>query len=203
VSASTSGRSGHRDLARTVTALVAGAVVVATIIFKVRDIARTEAVVSSWLIRFTGLADSRTVGTAVIYQLGHRWVGFAITGGCSVALLMIPPFILTSVLISLQRVSWVRGVVAVVGSVVLLAFVNQVRLFIIASAMQWWGFKTGYERSHVLIGSGITTIGIALVTIIFLIAITRQPGRRAPRNPGAPEGPRRPEIRPGGARHAA
>jgi exosortase/archaeosortase family protein len=163
-----------RDLVHMVGAFAVGLAAVTMVILRIRAIAMMEADVSSWLIRVTGLAESRSVGTAVIYHLGHRWVGFAITGGCSVALLMIPPFILSAILIGIRRVSWLRGVVAAASATALLIVVNQIRLFVIASAMQWWGFQSGYERSHVLIGSGITTIGLVLVTILFVIFLGRQ-----------------------------
>ena len=81
-------------------------------------------------------------------------------------------------LISLRRVSWARGVVATIAAIVLLVVVNQIRLYVIASSMGWWGFQVGYERSHVLIGSGITTVGLAFVAIIFLVFLARRPGRR-------------------------
>jgi exosortase/archaeosortase family protein len=173
-----SGRS-IADLASAIAAFAAGALAVTAVLLKIRDITLAEAHLSSALISVTGLAHSHSVGTAVIYQLGNRWVGFAITGGCSVALLTIPPFVIAALLIGTRRVSWVRGLAAVGSAVVLLVAVNQLRLYIIAAAMQWWGFKTGYERSHVLIGSGLTTIGLALVTLLFMVFLGRGGKRRA------------------------
>ena len=61
---------------------------------------------------------------------------------------------------------------------VLLVLVNQIRLAIIVVSMRAWGYETGYERSHVLIGSAVTTLGLAAVAIVFLLALGagRRPG---------------------------
>ncbi len=167
------------NIASAVAAFLAGGAAVTAVLLNIRAITLAEAHLSSVLISVTGLAAAHSVGTAVIYQLGSRWVGFAITGGCSVALLTIPPFVIAALLIGTRRVSWVRGLASVASAVLLLIVVNQLRLYIIAAAMQWWGFKTGYERSHVLIGSGITTVGLALVTLIFMFFLGRGGKRRA------------------------
>jgi hypothetical protein len=122
------------DTLHTLFALAAGAALVTLVLGDIRVIAMAESHVSSWLIHVTGLADAHPVGTAVTYRLGSRWVGFAITGGCSVALLMIPPFVLAAILISMRRVGWIRGLTASLAATVLLAAVNQIRLYVIAGS---------------------------------------------------------------------
>jgi hypothetical protein len=69
----------------------------------------------------------------------------------------------------------------VAATTVLLAAVNQLRLAIIVASMRLWGYEAGYERSHILIGSAVTTLGLAAVVALFVFALA---GGRRP-HPGA------------------
>ncbi|TDB88918.1 hypothetical protein E1091_14995 [Micromonospora fluostatini] len=137
------------------------------------DVAVAEAWLNARLVSFTGLADTSSVGAAVIFPLDERWVGFLVSTGCSVAMLLIPPFVLAALLVGFRRVTFPRAAVAVALAVVLLVVVNQVRLAAVVAAMRMWGFEVGYQRSHVLIGSAISTIGLILVAILFLLLVGR------------------------------
>ncbi|MEV4119946.1 hypothetical protein [Micromonospora sp. NPDC049645] len=152
--------------------LIGVAVAVATL-WRWHDIASAEAWLNAHLVNAVGLADTKSIGAAVIFPLDERWVGFMVSSGCSVAMLLIPPTVLASTLIGFRRISLTRGLNALAIAVVLLVTVNQIRLGAVVVSMQTWGFKLGYERSHVLIGSVITTAGLIAVTILFVILVSR------------------------------
>ncbi|MDG4810499.1 hypothetical protein O7634_27410 [Micromonospora sp. WMMD1120] len=152
--------------------LIGVAVAVVTL-WRWHDIASGEAWLNAQLVRAAGLADTKSIGAAVIFPLDERWVGFMVSSGCSVALLLIPPIVLASTLIGFRRISMSRGLNALALAVVLLVTVNQIRLAAVVVSMQTWGFQLGYERSHVLIGSVITTAGLIAVTILFVVLVGR------------------------------
>lgn len=52
--------------------------------------------------------------------------------------------------------------------------VNQIRLLIVSASMRAWGFETGYERSHILLGTLASTIGVILGVFFFLFLVTRR-----------------------------
>ncbi|MFF3855576.1 hypothetical protein [Micromonospora sp. NPDC002575] len=135
--------------------------------------ASAEAWTNARLVRATGMADATSIGAAVTFPLGHRWVGFTVTTGCSVALLLIPPFAVAGFLVAFRRVGLGRAVLSVATAVGLLAAVNQVRFGAVVAAMQAWGFEAGYQRSHVLIGSAITMLGLIAVAILFAVLVGR------------------------------
>ncbi|WP_434740499.1 hypothetical protein [Micromonospora sp. SH-82] len=143
------------------------------------DVAVAEAWLNARLVAAVGLADTTSVGAAVTFPLDQRWVGFLVSTGCSVAMLLIPPFVLASLLVGFRRLTLPRAAIAVSLAVALLVAVNQVRLAAVVAAMQLWGFELGYQRSHVLIGSAISTVGLIAVAIVFLLLVGsgRRPGR--------------------------
>lgn len=152
--------------------LVGVAIAVATL-WRWHDIASGEAWLNAQLVNAVGLADTRSIGAAVIFPLDERWVGFMVSSGCSVAMLLIPPIVLASTLVGFRRISMARGLNALALAIVLLVSVNQIRLAAVVVSMQTWGFRLGYERSHVLIGSVITTVGLIAVTILFVVLVSR------------------------------
>jgi hypothetical protein len=53
--------------------------------------------------------------------------------------------------------------------------VNQLRLLVIAGSMLAWGFRTGYERSHVFLGTVLSTVGVIIGVIIFVWMLIGRP----------------------------
>ncbi|ASW54797.1 hypothetical protein [Plantactinospora sp. KBS50] len=162
---------------------VSGVAVGAALLRWWHAVAVVEAGLNARLVSATGLAHTTAVGAAVIFPLDHRWVGFLVSTGCSVALLLVPPFVLAGLLVGFRRITVPRAVIAVALAVGLLVVVNQIRLTAVVLSMQIWGFEVGYERSHVLIGSVISTIGLIAVTVVFLLLVGR--GDRSRRARGA------------------
>jgi exosortase/archaeosortase family protein len=171
---------GSRSRLRMVGALAVGLGVAAALITMTRMVTRGEARLNGWLVDITGLADARQVGSAVIFPLHDRWVGFLVTAGCSVVLPLLPPLLIASAMVAVGRVRLSRALITFAITVVLLVLVNQLRLAVIVAAMRAWGYEAGYERSHILIGSAITTLGLAAVALLFLFALGRgqRPGQR-------------------------
>jgi exosortase/archaeosortase family protein len=86
-----------------------------------------------------------------------------------------------AMLVAVGRLSLARAFVAAGVAAVLLVAVNQLRLAVIVASMRLWGYQAGYERSHVLIGSAVTTLGLVAVALLFMLLLG--PGRR-PRTAG-------------------
>ncbi len=134
-----------------------------------------EAGVSAAVLDVTrGASHAHAVGTAVIFPINGSWVGFNLTVGCTAALLLTPFFLVAAGLLLARRVSVTRGVASLALVSILVLVVNQLRFLIIAISMHAWGFHTGYERSHVLLGSLVSTFGVAVGVVIFLIALTTE-----------------------------
>jgi exosortase/archaeosortase family protein len=81
---------------------------------------------------------------------------------------MVPFFVITGLLLLAHRASGRRALVALLITTVVIAGVNQLRLLVIAGSMLAWGFKTGYERSHIFLGTVLSTIGVVCGVIIFV-----------------------------------
>ncbi|MFY1615789.1 hypothetical protein [Micromonospora sp. WMMD736] len=158
---------------RATTGILFGVAVAAATLWRWHDIASGEAWLNARLVDTVGLAHARSIGAAVIFPLDERWVGFMVSSGCSVAMLLIPPIVLASTLVGFRRISMTRGLNALGIATLLLITVNQVRLAAVVVSMQTWGFRLGYERSHVLIGSVITTAGLIAVAILFVVLVSR------------------------------
>ncbi|WP_194822411.1 hypothetical protein [Micromonospora sp. S-DT3-3-22] len=157
------------------------AVAIGVILFRSwHDVAVVEAWLNAHLVSAVGLADTTSVGAAVTFPLDKQWVGFLVSTGCSVSMLLIPPFVLASLLVGFRRLTLSRAAITVALAVAMLVTVNQLRLAAVVAAMQMWGFEVGYQRSHVLIGSVISTLGLIAVAIIFLLVVGRshRPGRQ-------------------------
>jgi len=146
----------------------------------IRDV---EARFSAFLLSLTGVAHARPMGYSVIFPQGHQWIGYSITAGCTATLLAVPFFFISSALLLTRRVRIARGFVGLAVVTVLVWLVNQLRLLLIGASMRLWGFQTGYNRSHVLAGGVLSTLGVAIGLAIFLGLVVRE--RRA--TPG-PEG---------------
>lgn len=132
-----------------------------------------EAWFSAEVASSLGVVQAHQVGSAVVFPLDGRLVGFTITPGCSVAFLLPFFFVVAAGLLAFGRIGMRRALATVVAVSATLFVVNQVRLLIVSASMQGWGFETGYERSHVLLGSLASTIGVVLGVFLFLYLVTR------------------------------
>ena len=134
-----------------------------------------EARTGADLARGLGLVPAQAVGSAVVFPLRGRFVGYTVTEGCTVAFLVAPFFVIAALLIASSRTPPRRGVGALAVLTVVFFTVNQARLFVVAASMQMWGFRSGYERSHVFLGTTLSTIGavVGLLLFVRLVVVDR------------------------------
>lgn len=183
----TSAAAGWRIPVRRLTRIDAVVIAVAGVgvLLTERHMRQVEASVSAFLLRITHLAPvAHHTGSAVVFTQQDHWVGYSIAAGCTAALLIAPFFFVSAGLLLSGRVSLRRGLLALLIASVLVWAVNQLRLLLIAASMQLWGFRTGYNRSHVLAGGVLSTFGVAIGIVLFLALMIRErPSTRPPSPP--------------------
>lgn len=129
---------------------------------------RAEAFMSALFLNLLQIAPANSIETAVIFPVDGRYVGFTVAPGCTAALLIVPFVVVAGVLLLVGRVNPVRATTTVAVFSFVVVMVNQLRLAVIAISMRSWGFPKGYDRSHVLLGSLVSTIGVAGGLLLFL-----------------------------------
>jgi len=137
------------------------------------SVRRLEASTSAAVIAVTGFR-SAAIGSAVVFMNQGRAVGYSLTPGCSVALLVAPLMLIVAALLFVRRLSLRRALTTAVVLVALLFTVNQCRFLVIAWSMREWGFRTGYERSHIFLGTIVSTIGVVVGLLLVLRQVTAQ-----------------------------
>ncbi len=138
-----------------------------------------EAWASAAIIKATHVAPARSLGSAVVFPLKTRFVGFDITAGCTAALLVTPFFLLAAGLVFTRRTSIARGLGTLAAVALGLFVVNQARLLVVALSMRLWGFERGYEISHVFLGTVVSTLGVLAGVLLYVRAVVGQPDREA------------------------
>jgi len=146
------------------------------------SVRRVEAAVSARLVSLIGLLPAHRLGTAVVFILRGRFVGYNLTPECTAAFLIAPFFFIgAAAIVAAPRVPILRTVTTVALITALLFVVNQVRLAVIAGSMRAWGFVPGYDISHVLLGTMVSTLGIVGGLLLFLARVGFwQPARSEP-----------------------
>jgi exosortase/archaeosortase family protein len=166
-------------------ALLVGLVVVGAgieVILGQSAIRSVEAHAAAELAATLGVVPAHSLGTAVVFPLDQRFVGFSLTAGCTASLLAAPFFLIAAGLVATRRISIPRGLFTLGLVSVILFTVNQLRLLVIALSMRVWGFTTGYNRSHVLLGSLVSSVGLVVGLLLFVLAMVYE--RRAQESHG-------------------
>lgn len=123
-----------------------------------------------------------TATTEAVYgaSSGGGFAWFRITPECTSALLSIPLLLLTALLLLRRHVRLLRVCSAALLSLLLLCSFNQLRLLLVALASLRWQ-QSGYEWSHLLVGSVLSLIGVAsAVGVLLRLSM----GPRTKRNAG-------------------
>ncbi|MGN6693954.1 MAG: hypothetical protein ACTHN0_07230, partial [Aquihabitans sp.] len=102
--------------------------------------------------------------------------GYTVAAGCSSAVLLLPFGILAFALVGSGRVRLQRVAVALLGPVLLLPLINQIRFALIGIAIKRWGFDSGYGPAHLAAGTVVSTIGLVTALAMFVLVCLR-PGR--------------------------
>jgi exosortase/archaeosortase family protein len=178
-------QSGQRAL-RVVAAGVLCGIALSLMIYQYQ-FRHLEAVVAAHIYRlFTPvLAASRApimwfgLGTSAAY-------GLEITPDCSSALLIVPLCGLGMLLLIPRRLAVSRIAKALIAASVVLVAGNLLRIGIIAIAVRLGGLGAGYQLGHLILGSIVSIIGIAIsLTLLTVILVRRGRGGRRGHAPAA------------------
>jgi hypothetical protein len=162
--------SGQDD---TTTVMVAGvlAVVAVAVLVMQQAVRRIEAALSAGFLRVLHVRPAGSLGVSVVFPLRGHFVGYTLSVGCSAALLIIPFVLVSAGLLGSGRVPLGRCLQTLAVVTVILIVVNQLRFLVIAASMVLWGFRTGYERSHVFFGTLLSTVGVVAGVIVFIFML--------------------------------
>lgn len=132
---------------------------------------RSEARATAAILRPL-IGSAQTIGTAVILPVGSgdqlTWVGFAVTTGCTVALLGVPFLLVAAALVAAGRASVPRALRALGFAGAALLAGNLTRLVLLGLGVRWLGFPEGFDRLHVVLGATASTAGLALGILGFV-----------------------------------
>lgn len=167
---STSGYASSRVVTSTACAVAALAV---GLVIAQRPIRVFEAHVSALVLDGLSFGSSDAIGSAVVFAESGRLVGFTLTLGCTAALLLIPFFLVAAGLIASRRIHAVRAARSLVVATLVVLIVNQLRFLVVAVSMRVWGHEKGYERSHVFLGSVLSTAGLMIGVMVFVLGMAK------------------------------
>ncbi|GAA0306817.1 hypothetical protein [Kineococcus aurantiacus] len=155
-------------------ALTAG-LLVATVVLLTHDraVRHAEACASALLVRTAWDSGARCVADNTLYRVDGLLVGHTVTIGCSAVVLLVPFVAVAALLLPVRRMPAVVTLGALGFAALVVAAVNQLRLLTIASGIHLWGLERGYGATHVLGGSVVSTVGIVLGGLTFLVLLTR------------------------------
>jgi len=148
-----------------------GLALVASLVL-LRPVRLAEAMLSSAVLSALGFGAER-VGTSVLVETDGARAGFTIASGCSTALLAAPFLAVGALAVATGRVRPGRAFATLAAALVGVVVVNQLRFGIVGAAIGWFGFRTGYGQSHVLIGTLVSTVGLVVGLAAFVLAMGR------------------------------
>lgn len=129
-----------------------------------------EAGLQTVLVDLVGM-PARHLGTATLFAVDGRTTGLSFTPGCSVGPVLALFLGATAVAAAVRPMRARPVLTSAVVLVGLFLLVNQLRTGVIVASMAYWGRETGYDVSHVFLGSIISTVGflVALVLVVRLL----------------------------------
>jgi exosortase/archaeosortase family protein len=137
------------------------------------------ALAASWMSHVLpgGVSSFKTV--FFVHLSSEQVVAFRITAECTSAILIAPLLAFGAVSLLSARVTWVRGIAAIILMIAIITFTNQSRLLLISWMTQDFGLGLGYDLSHRVLGSIIGVIGfVAGAAVMILVTGVRRRGRR-------------------------
>lgn len=160
----------------TVSAMLAGAVllVAGQGTFRVLEAWATGAIAGGMR-----LAPTHQAGTSVFFPAKKLFIDFNVTTGCTAALLISPFFVLAAGVVAVGRTSLRWGVAALAVTALTIFMVNQARLLTILVFIRRWGYPRGYDVSHVLVGTVVSTLGVLGGLVLFVSCLRRGPRPQA------------------------
>jgi exosortase/archaeosortase family protein len=115
----------------------------------------------------------RFIASSAYFHLGTpHGFGLNLTAECTSALLLIPLFVMMGSFMIFTSLSLRRQFVAVLAGAALILVVNMIRVAGIAWATWHYGI-TGYDYSHVFVGSAFSLVGFVGAMLIALWILVR------------------------------
>lgn len=118
------------------------------------------------------------------YTSGDHWYSLVMTPECAIAFYAGGLLILGGLMVLIPRFRIGRIVIATAVAVVFMAFVNQLRLALLAHVFGVYG-RDAFEWAHSLGGSTLMVVGLTLSLGIFMVIVLRRSRHRSSDNRGA------------------
>ncbi|MGI9092267.1 MAG: hypothetical protein ACR2FF_02220 [Mycobacteriales bacterium] len=116
-------------------------------------------------------------GAIVFFGLGQPGgFGLRITPECTSAVLIAPIALVAAGLLSRPRVRWHRVLTGFLAASAVLVIADQLRLGVIAWAVQQFGLQAGFQWSHVVVGSVISLVSAVGALVILVRIAAGEPG---------------------------
>lgn len=122
---------------------------------------------------FTGLGEYTGMGGYTVVGTGPV-MGFTITPECSSAVLVAGFLALTAVALTVRRWSWSAVWAALGVAVAVVVAANLIRLSVVIGSTRVWN-DSGYEWSHVYVGTFITLFGLIIALIAYVKLLGARP----------------------------
>ncbi len=161
-----------------VVAAAAIALVYAVALLNEERLRGIETCLTAALVRAAGQSDAQCFDQTVTFWLDGRFVGYTITVGCTAVMLLFPFFAVAGLLALVRRAPLRHTLLALVCAAALVFSVNQIRMVLIWAGMKSLGFERGFEVTHILIGTAVSTVGLVISALLALkILLAGQPRR--------------------------
>lgn len=143
-------------------------------------------VVTALLKPFLGAGVFQFADQFVVKLDASHYLGLQITIECTTLVLLTPMLLFSAAVLMFTRVTWPRWLLATAVGLVIVVIVNLIRIALIAVATLWWK-ETGYDWSHVLIGTLVALVGLVGAAVLMLRIMNGSRSKRAARmTPAAP-----------------
>lgn len=102
--------------------------------------------------------------------------GLEVTPDCSVSLLLVPLCGLGILLLIPRRLKVSLVIRALIVAATLLVIGNTLRLGVIAMCVRYWGLGVGYQVGHLVLGSLVSVVAIALSLVLLTVIVASRSG---------------------------
>lgn len=153
-------------------------------------------VLRSGELAIAGVVMSLGAGHTVVYQPGRivffetdgaRTVGLQITASCTAIFLMVPFVVLAAFMVLLPRTRIDRVLLGMVVGGLVVFWLNQLRLLIIAWATRLFGVGEGFDWAHIMAGAIVTTLSMLIALFLFFwLSLSRDARLEGDREISAP-----------------
>lgn len=138
-----------------------------------------EAVIASHLFAGGGVSTYTGTDDVVVFLIpGSRVFALEVTPECTSAFLIAPFAVIGAAMLMRRRLDPARVLLGVSLAAVMLLLANELRLGVIAGLVTNLGLDQGYQWGHLIVGSLISVIFLAVAAIVLFVVVSGDPGRR-------------------------